>query len=461
VVKGNRFKYLKNITTAYSLKMTLEKTALGTIEYDARIENCINKVYKGAYTDGQHKGKPVILKYTEKADKEAMLIEAVADSGIETPTVLESTSNYLVMEYKEMKNLAFYVDSINPEKIAKEVAGFHAKLYENRTKLEDKIIIEMTEKERTLEKISRFAKEHAIYRAARALWSSFTSSVSRYSFDKYIENLLSQLPDNEGVFHRDLSDKNIITNGAEMNFIDFFFLGKTCFANDVAKLALSLKSVGSFDEKSYLDSYYTELDRLIGKEINKSKDKFLQEYKAAKILTGLSYAPVFVKCKKDPNRQNVYERLDPFLHSALDVMNKKERETILSFLLNNDNEYVQEIFNSINRWRTQNQPKTRIWLDDIKRTAFRNLTPLQATAAVSILAASIAYGYYTVSKYLREHPDYAKKAECLLNDVKKISAETDEFDKKMRMCEKKLKEAYPLEENNDKDLDEIIDDGLK
>lgn len=445
--------------------MPTQRTAVGTVEYADRIPGCINEVYRGAYLDGQYKGKQVILKYAEGAGAEARLIDAVADADVETPRVLESGKDYIILEHKEMKNLADYIGNISPEKIANSLASFHAKLYLSRPNIEDKIIDNRTEQERTSEKISRITKEHLIYRAARALWSSFTTEASRYSLQNEIKKLIQELPIDESIVHRDQTLENAITDGHNINFIDFRWLGKAYFVTDVAKLALCLKSETSFDEKTFLDAYYTKLDSLLGNKINKTNEQFQKEYKTAKLLVGLSWAPIYVDCLSDSNRQSIAPaRLETFVHSAFDEMNNKQRNAVLSVLSNNDNKYSQEILKSANKWRKQNQSRARIWLDDKKRTLFRHLTPLQAASAGLAFAATIAYGHYQVSKFLEEHPVYAAKAETLLQDAKKMIAQTEEFDEKWERYEKKLKEQYPpLTEDDidDEELRKLAEEELK
>jgi len=384
-----------------------KRTALGTIEYDdCRIEGCINKVYKGTYVDGNHKGQKVILKYTEDAGDEARLIGAVSDAGIDTPYVLEATKDYIILEYRDMKNLTDYTGKIHPEKIAKSLATFHAKLYENKGSLEEKIIDKRTEKERTKDKFSRITKEDKLYRTARALWSGFTSEATRYSFEKELKKLLSQVPDGECVVHRDQTGENSITDGENVNFIDFRWLGKSYFASDAAKLALCLKSEGAFDEKKFIDAYYSELNSHIGTKISKTRAQFDKEYKTAKILMGLSWAPIYVDCMDDLNRKEIApRRLDTFVHSAFDEMNDKQRSMLMGVLQNNDNKYSREMLCSANKWRRKNQSSARIWLDDKKRALFRNLTPVKAGAAGLALLAALALGNKAMN-YLSDHPEY-------------------------------------------------------
>lgn len=391
--------------------MMQKRTALGTIEYDnCRIEGCFNTVYKGAYIDGKNKGQKVILKYTEEAGDEARLIGAVSDAGIDTPYVLEATKDYIVLEYKDMKNLADYTGKICPENIAKNLAGFHAKLYENQENLEEKIIDKRTEKERTKDKFSRITKEDKLYRAARALWSGFTSEATRYSFEKELEKLLSQVPDGECVVHRDQTGENSITDGENVNFIDFRWLGKSYFAADVAKLALCLKSEGAFDEKDFIVAYYNELNSQIGTKINKTREQFEKEYKTSKILMGLSWAQVYVDCLDDLNRKEIApRRIDTFVHNAFDEMNDKQRNIVLSMLANNDNKYSREMLCSADKWRRKNQSRARIWLDDKKRSLFRNLTPIKAGAAGLAMLAALALGNKAMN-YLSDHPDYTAAA---------------------------------------------------
>ncbi|MBW3002634.1 hypothetical protein KY338_05740 [Candidatus Woesearchaeota archaeon] len=446
--------------------MAQKKTARGTIEYDGnRIEGCINEVYRGIYVDGNDKGKQVILKYTEDAGAEARLITAVSDAGIDTPGVLEATQDYLVLEYRDMQNIADYAGNIDPATIARNLARFHSKLYNNQGSLEEKIIDKRTESQRTQEKLGRITKESAAYRAARALWSGLTSEASRYSFEKEIEKLLSQVPDGECVAHRDQTGENGITDGENVNFIDFRWLGKAYFAADAAKLALCLKAEGAFDEKGFVDAYYDELNSQIGDRIGKTREQFETEYNSAKILIGLSWAPIYVDCLSDPNRKGIAPaRLDSFVYNAFDEMDDKQRNSVLGMLSNKDNKYSREILNSANKWRRKNQSRARVWLDDKKRALFRNLAPVKAGVAGLILLASVAYGHYKVMNYLEKHPEYAAAGQKLLKDSEKIEGQFETIDTWLEMQDKKLKEADA--ECSDEFLDEdivqkIIVEGLK
>lgn len=273
-----------------------------------------------------------------------------------------------------------------------------------------RILTKRTEKERTKDKFRRITKEDKLYRTARALWSGFTSEATRYSFEKELEKLLSQVPDGECVVHRDQTGENSITDGENINFIDFRWLGKSYFASDVAKLALCLKAEGTFDEKGFVDAYYDELNSQVGDRTRKTREQFEKEYRAAKILIGLSWAPVYVDCMDDLNRKEIApRRLDTFVHNAFDEMNDKQRNIVLGMLANNDNRYSREMLCSADKWRRNNQSRARIWLDDKKRALFRNLTPVKAGAAGLALLAALALGNKAMN-YLSDHPDYTAAA---------------------------------------------------
>lgn len=387
------------------------ETKHGTIAYsEDKIRRCKNEVYKGVYLDGQHEGKQVILKYTNTAKEETSITNAISEIGIKTPQVLDSAENYMVLEYKEMVNLSYHLKEISPEKLAAELAELHATLYRNKEKLEDKIIRPETEKAKNESKFSNLTKEGTIRYILNAVMSAFNNTDAKLSWDSKIEKILSYVPENEFIGHRDLSLQNIITDGKDINFIDFEWLGRTSFANEIAKLVLCIKSENpDFAEKKFIDTYYTALEKQIGDKINKRKDRFLKEYKAAKITTGLTWALTNKTCEKDENRHSLAGKLDTFLHAAFDEMNDEQRNMFIDCVSYDNNEYEEDMLKSIQKWRKQNQSLAKRAWDDTKRSVNRNRGYYVIAGCTLALFIYTGYLFKEQQELMKQDGQFAQK----------------------------------------------------
>ena len=241
-------------------------------------------------------------------------------------------------------------------------------------------------------------------------------------FWKKINPLINQIPDEEG--HNDLRVFNILGKDKDYVLIDMAEVGQGYFANDLVRIAMSLKAVGKqIDEERFKQVYFDEL--INDGVVEKTPKQFEKEYnKIAKILTGLGRATTYVKAAeaaKSPGERRMHEKhIDVYVGEALEAMSPKEREAFADYLEVNgfENKYAKEILQRVKDYERENVSLAGRVVRNVGRKCAKVFGLGMATAAsVGLLVA--VYNWTLMSK-VEKLLKYKQETRVLDKEIRKI-----------------------------------------
>lgn len=375
------------------------------------------------------------------SEREIKLIDALVEIGVETAQVLDVDGNQVVFEYIDKPNLA--EDNLDQDVLAEALADFHSKVFNNKDRLQS-VLEQKPLKEIVKSKIKGIEKESFLERAVKSVFSGGISDYLRKDFDKLIDSLTEQIPDEVG--HNDIRNYNILGKGNGYVLIDMDQVGRGYFGGDLARAAMELKSAGKkVDEKRFKEVYLKKLD------VKKTAEDFDKEYNLGKKLTGLWKATSYLRlAEKDLSKRKEYTGyVETYVREALEAMTPKERNKFVDNLEVNGygNRYGKKFLQIAKDYERENSS----WVGRLSQNLGRKFAKF---ALVGGLAAAVTIG--ACSYITRTNFDTMEKIKAEQNEKKakvsynKMTAEQE--------AEKKFQE---WEKSDNYSIQKVLLNGLK
>lgn len=372
--------------------------------------------------DGQKK----VIK--EGKAKEAEMIEALTEMGVETARIVDARNGCLTLEYVDMPNLA-ESESFDQDILAKALADFHSKVFNNREKLQN-VLEQKPLGEIVKGKIKDIESEGFLERTVKSVFSGGFTDYLRKDFDKLVVSLTEQIPDEVG--HNDIRNHNILGNGSRYVLIDMDQVGQGYFGGDLARAAMELKSAGKkIDEKRFKEVYLKKLD------VKKTAEDLDKEYDLGKKLTGLWKATSYLRlAEKDASKRNEYSNyVKTYVGEALEAMSSEERDKFVNNLEVNGyrNKYCRKFLDISREYEKENNS----WVGRLSQGLGRKFAKFALVGGLAAAAAVGACGYITKTNFETMEKIKAEQSENKAKvSYNKMTAE-QEAEKKFQEWEKK------------------------